>query len=145
MLIFSLSDFYFIYLLTLFVTRGVGRGHFCPYFLFQISSKRKKVRLCPFMTFSYYLFWTFLPNFSRKFWLTHELLWFCQRSTEKFQKKFFSTFFFFLKQLFLQNISSILYAEVVNIFFFIWNHIYLLVFENKYIRIGDFVVFYQRV
>ena len=140
MLIFSLSDFSFIYLLTLFVTRG----HFCPRFLFQISSKRKKVWLCPFMTFSYYLFWTRLPNFSWKFWLAHKLLWFCQMGIEKFKKKVLFNIFFILKQLFLQNVSSIHYVEVVNIYFFIWNHIYLLVFENKYIRIGNFVLFYQK-
>ena len=87
------------------------------------------------MTFIYYLFWTLLPNFSRKFWLAHQLLWFCQRGTEKLKKKKV------LKQLFLQNISSMHYVEVVNMIFFIWNHIFLLVFENKYIRTGNFVVF----
>ena len=104
--------------------------------------KMKRYDFALLMTFSYYLFWTFLPNFSRKFWLVHELLWFCQRVTKKFKKKFFfKCFFFFWKQHFLQNISSIRYVEVVNMFFFIWNHIIFLAFENKYIRIGNFVDF----
>ena len=55
------------------------------------------------------------------------------------KKSFFQTTFF--KQIFLQNISSTHYVEVVNMIFFIWNHIFLLVFENKYIRIGNFIVF----
>ena len=92
------------------------------------------------MTFSYYLFWTSLPNFLRKFWLAHKLT---QRATQIFKKKFFfSVFFnFFFYLLFLQNISSIHYVDVENIIFFIWNYIFLFVFENKYIRIGIFVVF----
>ena len=57
------------------------------------------------------------------------------------EKKIFSNFFFLLKQLFLLNISSIHYVEVVNMVFFIWNHIFLLVFENKYIRIENSVGF----
>ena len=93
---------------------------------------------CSFLTFSYYLFWPFLPNFLRKLWLTHELLWFCRRGTEKLKKQFF--FFFFWNNFFSQNISSIHYVEVMNLNFLIWNHIFLLVFENKYIRIGNFVV-----
>ena len=103
-------------------------------FFFKHLQNEKKVWLCPFMAFSYYLFWTFLPKISPKLWLAHELLWFCQRGIEKFKKKFF------LKQLFLLNISSIHYVEVVNMIFFIW-YIFLLVFENEYIRIGNFVVF----
>ena len=68
------------------------------HFLFQFKylQNKKKVWLCRFMTFIYYLFWTFLPSFSRKFWLTHELLWFCQRGTKKFLKIyiFFKYIFF---------------------------------------------------
>ena len=51
---------------------------------------------------------------------------------------------FFLEQLFLQNIPSILYVAVVNMIFFFWNHIFLLAFENKYITIGNFVGFFIR-
>ena len=79
------------------------------------------------MTFSYYFFWTFMPNFSPIFWLAHKLLWFPQRGTKNSKTNFF-----------LQNISSIHYVEVI---FFIWNHIFPLVLENKYIRIKNFVVF----
>ena len=102
-------------------------------FSFLNILKTKKGMILPF----YDLFWTFLPNFSRKFWLAHELLWFCQRGTEKIQKNFvfnFFNFFFFSKQAFLQNVLSIHYVEVVNM-------IFLLVFKYKYIRIGNFVVF----
>ena len=54
-----------------------------------------------FMTFSYYLFWTFLRNFLRQIWLPHESLWFCQRGTKKFQKNFFfKNFFFFWNNFF---------------------------------------------
>ena len=93
------------------------------------------------MTFSYYLFWTFLPNFSRKLWLSHELLRFCQWGTKTFKKKFFFNFFLFLKQLFFQNISSMHYLEVVTMMFFIRVPIFVFVFGNKCIRIGNFVVF----
>ena len=70
-------------------------------FIFKYLQNGKKVWLCSFITFSYYLFWTFLQNFSRKFWLAHELLWFCHRRAEKLKKKisiqkklFFETTFF---------------------------------------------------
>ena len=63
----------------------------------------------------------------------------------KIQQKFFFNFFFFffLKQNFLKNISRIHYVEMVNmIFFHLKSHfLILLTFENKCIRIGNFVVF----
>ena len=77
---------------------GGGGGKHAPHplvFFFKYLRNKKKVWLCPFMTFSYYLFWTFLRNVSRKFWLAHELLWFCQRGTENFKKKIFLSNFFF--------------------------------------------------
>ena len=144
MSILKLFDiFYCTYLILWFIIRTSFEpylepgGKNAPFVFFFKYLQNEKGMTLPFYDFSYYLFWTFLPNFLRKFWLAHELLWFCQRGTEKFKKKkcffkfFIYLFIFFLKQLFLQNISSIHYVEVVNKIFFIWNHIFLLVFENK--------------
>ena len=106
----TVSLIHFLDLLTLFPIGGSKSGS--SVILLQISSKRKKVWLCPFMTSSYYLFWGFLTNFSRKFWFAHELLWFCRRATKKLKKKsfFFSnSLFCFLYKLFEVYIMLKLY------------------------------------
>ena len=103
---------------------------------------------------------SFLNIFKTKKRYDFALLWllvityferFCQKSCENFDWLMSYCDFvrgvlknskktFFLKQLFLLNISSIHNVEVVNMIFFIW-YIFLLEFENEYIRIGNFVVF----
>ena len=95
------------------------------------------------MTFSYYLFWTFLLNFPRKFWLAPELLWFCQRGTEKLKKKFFSNFFFFETTFFAKYFKyTLCWSGKYDIFpsEIIFSHWYLKI----NIRIGNFVVFFNQ-
>ena len=111
----------------------------------------KYLQNIPWISFKYlkYLVWLLAITYFEFFcWISREnfdwLTSYCDfvRGVLKNLKKFFfSKKDFFLIQHFLQNISSIHYAEVVNMIFFIWNHIVSLVFENKYIRIGNFVAF----
>ena len=120
------------------------RGAKMPPLVFFFKYLQNKKR------YDFALLWLLLNTYFERFCqIAHEnfdwLTTYCDfvRGVPKNSKKnFFQNLFLsFLKQLFLQNISSIHYVEVVNTIFFIWNHIFLLVFENKYIRIGNFVVF----
>ena len=119
---------------------GVQKCPCPPCFLFKYVQNEKM--------YDFALLWLLVISYFKCFcqisrknfdWLTS----YCDfvRGVPKNSKKSFFFNFFFLKQLFVLNISSIHYVEVVNIIFFIWNHIFLLVFEKKYFRIGNFVIF----
>ena len=97
------------------------------------------------MTFTYYLFWRFLPSFSRNFWLAHELLWFCQRGTEKFKNKkkffqFFFQFFFF----FWNNFFCKIFQVYIMSKWYIWFFSSEITFSYWYLK-TNFVVFLSEI
>ena len=109
-----------------------------PSFSFLNIFKMKKGMTLPFYDFYLLFILKVSAKFLAKLLIGSRVIVILSEGYRKIQKQkknfsiFFSIIFFFLKQLFLQNISSIHYVEVVHMIFFIWNNIFLLVFENKF-------------
>ena len=90
-----------------------------PLFFFLNMFKTKKCMTLPFYDFQLLVILNVSVKFLAKILIGSRVIVILSEGYRKIQKKVFFQFFFFLKQLFVQNISSIHYVEVVNIIFFI--------------------------
>ena len=105
------------YILTLFGTGGKNAPP--PSFSFLNIFKIKRGMTLPFYDFYLILILNVSAKLLTKILIGSRVIVILSEGYRKIQKKVFFSIFFFSKQLFVQNISSIHYVEVVNIIFFI--------------------------